>query len=604
VDFTAEVERSLRVLDGAVGIFCGVGGVQPQSETVWHQASRYGVPRIGFVNKMDRMGADFGRVLEEIRKRLGENAVAVYLPWGREEAFQGVISLLDMKGVSFVAETLGKEMRESEIPAALAASAEKARAELIERLAEKDEQVLDAYLKCPDVSADVLKAGLRRATIAGTVLPVLCGSALHHIGVQQALDAVVDFLPSPLDIPAVRGTHPKGGETVVRPPDDLGPAAALVFKVAHDPYIGRLAFVRVYSGRLRKGQNVHNPRTRKRERLSRLVMLHADSRTEVDALHSGEIGAAVGLKQATTGDTLCDEHAAVELERIRFPKPVMSMAIEPKTRADREKLQEALAALASEDPTCLVRTDEETGQTILSGMGELHLEILRDRMLREYHAEALTGKPTVVYYEGILGSGRAESAFDRTIGGRRHYARVAVAVEPRARGAGNDIQFDVRVDSIPPAFRSSVEEGVRDALLTGVLGRCPLADVSARVTGGAFDADASSEVAFRTAAVLATREALRAARPEFLEPIMALEILTPADFLGDVLGDLNARRGKVHEVAAAGAAQVVRASAPLAEMFGFASALRSVTRGRGSHTMEPQQFEIVPESVKEELLSR
>lgn len=604
VDFTVEVQRSLRVLDGAVGIFCAVGGVQPQSETVWHQAESYGVPRIAFINKMDRMGADFDRVISEMRKRLGSNAVPIQIPWGSEENFKGVVDLIAMKLVTFDEVSLGSRVNYAPIPAELAVAAEKARADLIENLAENDEEVLKAYMENPDVSAEVLKAGIRRKVIANQMIPVLCGTSLRNKGVQPLLDAVVDFLPSPLEVPVIKGHHPATGAEVEREADDFGPAAALGFKIVNDAYVGRLVFVRVYSGRLKKGQNVYNPRTKKRERIGRLLQLHADSRTDVEELYSGEIGAIAGLKLATTGDTLCVENAPVELERIHFPEPVMFMAIEPKTRGDRDKLKDAMDALAAEDPTCIVRTDPETGQTIISGMGELHLEILRDRMLREFKVEANSGKPMVAYYETVTRAGRGEYVFDRDIGGHRQYAQLTVEVTPAKRGGGNTTEVKLSRNVLPEEFWKSIEEGLNDGIMTGVLGRCPVIDVAVRVTDAKFIPEISTEVAFRTAAVMAFREAVMAGVPEFLEPIMELEIITPGEYMGDVLGDLNGRRGKVRDMESRGTNQIVRAGVPLAELFGYSTAIRSVTRGRASYTMEPEQFEIVPQAIKQELLNR
>lgn len=604
VDFTVEVERSLRVLDGAVGVFCGVGGVQPQSETVWHQAERYGVPRIAFVNKMDRMGADFEMVVSEIRERLGSNAAPVQLPWGSEEKHKGLIDLIEMKAVAFDEESQGGKLIVSDIPEELAGAAEKARLALVENVAERDEPVLEAYLASPDVAADILRAGIRRATVANQMVPVLCGSSLRNRGIQPLLDAVVHYLPSPLDVPKVKGVHPKTGEALTRETDDSAPLSSLVFKLANDAYMGKLGYVRVYSGQLRKGQNVFNPRTRKRERISRLLELHADDRKDVDVLRSGEIGAIGGMKDLTTGDTLCSEHAPIQLERIRFPEPVMFVAIEARARADREKLDAALAALSSEDPTCLVRVDRDTGQTVLSGMGELHLEIVLDRMRREYGVQANTGKPMVAYYETVTAPGCGEHVFDREIGGHRHFAQVSLEVTPRPRASGNALEFDRRADVIPEEFRKDVEMGVADVQSTGVLGRYPLTDVAVRVVGGKFDPANSTEVAFRTAAVMALKDAVMAGKPEFLEPIMALDILTPAEYMGDVLGDLNTRRGKIREMTARGAGQVVRAEVPMRELFGYSTAFRSLTRGRASYTLEPKTFAVVPGALRNELLNR
>jgi elongation factor G len=604
VDFTAEVERSLRVLDGAVGVFCGVGGVQPQSETVWHQADRYGVPRLAFVNKMDRVGADFQRVVQDIRTRLGADAVPIQIPIGQEDKFSGLVDLIAMQAVRFDNESLGTKITVEPIPAELAAEAEKARAELVEKVAEKDEQVLAAYMEKADVDADTLRAGIRRCVIFSKLIPMLCGSALKNKGVQQLLDAVTDFLPSPVDLPPTAGTHPKDGSVVKRIPDDAGPVSALVFKIMHDPYVGAMMFVRVYSGRIKKGQNLYNPRTKKRERLMKIMVLHADSRIEAEALYSGEIGALAGIKNITTGDTLCSENAPIELERMRFPEPVMSIAVEPRTRADRDKMEEALANLASEDPTCLIRMDQETGQRILSGMGELHLEILKDRLFREYKVAAVTGNPMVAYYETIMKPAAGKAEFDKEIGGKRQYAGVNLEVKPLARGQGTQVEMDADVDEIPVIFRKSVEEGVRDGIMTGVLGRFPVTDISIRVTGGKFFQDCSTETAFRTAAVLALRDAVQAADPQFLEPLMGLEIIMPSEHMGDVLGDLSGRRGRVKEMTAQGAMQVAKVSVPLAEMIGYSTAVRSLTRGRGSYTLEPERFEIVPEEIRTKLVNR
>jgi elongation factor G len=604
VDFTVEVERSLRVLDGAVVVFCGVGGVQPQSETVWHQADRYGVPRIAFINKMDRIGADFAGVVEQIRTRLGAPAVPVQLPWGREDSFRGVIDLLAMKALAFDTDSLGSKIQSLPIPAEIAVEAERARAFLVERVAEQDEETLQSYLESPDVPASMLLAGLRRATLGGKLVPVLAGSALRNKGVQPLLDAVVDYLPSPLDIPPVKGTHPKTHAPVECEADDFAPLSALVFKLMNDPYMGRLAFVRVYSGQLKKGQNIFNTRTRKRERLSKLVFLHADDRQEVDAIHAGEIGAIGGLKQVTTGDTLCAENAPVELERIRFPEPVIAMAIEPKSSADRDRLSEALQAMAAEDPTCVISVNADTGQTLLSGMGELHLEILKDRMLREYKVQANAGRPMVAYRETVTAAARGDHRFERDIGGQRMFAEVAIEVEPAERGQGNAIEFDVTASHVPSEFRPAVEDGIRDGLLTGVLANYAMTDVKVRVVGGAYHDQDSTDVAFRTAGVMAIRAAAKAAQPAMLEPIMALEILMPPEHVGDVLNDVSARRGHVQDMQGRGLLQIIHAHVPLAELFGYSTAIRSLTRGRASYTMEPACFDVVPEAIQKQLLDR
>lgn len=604
VDFTVEVERSLRVLDGAVGVFCGVGGVQPQSETVWRQADRYSVPRLAFVNKMDRMGADFDAVVADMQKRLVANAVPIQIPWGAEENFKGLVDLIKMKLVMFDDESLGTEISYSAIPDELLDAAEFARAELVEKIAEKDEIVLEAYLEQGDTTADVLQAGLRRVVCANEMTPVLCGSSLKNKGVQPLLDAVVAYLPSPLDVPAIEGVNPKSGETEEREPDDSGSMSALVFKIATDPYLGHISFVRVYSGQIKKGQNVYNPRLKKRVRVMNIMQLHADSRSEVEALYSGEIGAISGLKDVATGDTLCVENFSLELAGIKFPEPVMFMAVEPKTTADRDKLNAALKELALEDPSCVIRVNPETGQTVLGGMGELHLEILKDRMLREFKVPANTGEPMVAYHETVTGAGSGEHEFDRELGGQKHYARLKIEVGARDRGSGNQIKFDLTKSELPVMFRQSVEDGIEDGAMTGVLGRYAVTDIFVRVIGATVDSEFSTEVAFRTAATMAFREAVLAAGAEFLEPIMALEIITPTDNMGDVLGDINGRRGKVSKMTSCGELQVVNAAVPLAELFGYSTAIRSLSRGRANYTMEPDQFDIVPAQLKNELLNR
>ena len=604
VDFTAEVERSLRVLDGAVGVFCAVGGVQPQSETVWRQASKYGVPRIAFINKMDRTGAGFARVVAEMRAKLKAPAVPVQIPWGQEDAHRGVVDLVRMKALTFDEESLGAKVREQDVPAELAAEVRKAREALLEAVAETDEALLNAYLDEGDLAPDALRAGIRKAVVAGKLVPVLCGTSLRNKGIQPLLDAVVDYLPSPLDVPAVQGRHPKTEEAATRATGDFEPLCALAFKVATDPFVGKLVFMRVYSGELRKGANVWNPRTQKRERVMRLIRLHANQREEIEALYSGEIGAIAGIKGVGTGDTLCAEQKPIVLERIQFPEPVVSMAIEPRTQADKEKMQSALADLADEDPTFRVGQNAETGQTIIQGMGELHLEILRDRMLREFKVQANAGRPMVAYRETITAAGRAEFVFERELGGKRHFAVVGVALEKNERGGGNVVDFQIPSDSIPHDFRPVVEEGIRDGLSTGVLGNFPLVDVRVAVVSGQWHPVDSSEIAFRSAASMALREAAQAARPALLEPIMALEIVTPEEHLGDVLGDLNMRRGQVRDVAQRDGTRVIEASVPLAELFGYATTLRSLTRGRAGYSMEPTRFEVVPDGLCRELMNR
>ena len=605
VDFTVEVERSLRVLDGAVGVFCAVGGVQPQSETVWRQANRYHVPRIAFVNKMDRMGADFGRVVGEIRERLRSNAVPLQLPMGASETFEGAIDLIAMKAVTYKADDLGEHPVASEIPAGLLDAALAAREAMIEAVAEADEAAGDAYLSGEPLDEALLHAAIRRAVVSNKLVPVLCGTALRNKGVQPLLDAVVRYLPSPLDVPPVSGLEVRTGATVERKASDDEPLSGLIFKVAADAYLGRLLYVRVYSGKLRKGTNVYNPRTKTRERVGRLIRMHANSQTDAEAIFSGEIGALAGVGKLTTGDTICAEQAQIALDRIEFPEPVMFMAIEPKSRADKEKLEEALQLLSDEDPTCRIRIDGETGQTIMSGMGELHLEILRDRLLREFKVPASVGKPMVSYYETVTGSADGHCTFDREFGGKRQAATVDLHVSAGARGKGNRIEVKPPRNTVPPEFWTSIEQGVQDALQTGVLARYPMQDVEVRITGGGIvDHDSATEMAFRTAAIMAFREAASAAAPELLEPIMSVELVAPPESTGDLMGDMNGRRGQVREMHMRGDMQVVEADVPLAELFGYSTAIRSLSRGRASYSMEPEQFAVVPRTVKETILNR
>ncbi len=604
VDFTAEVQRSLRVLDGAIGVFCGVAGVQPQSETVWRQARGFGVPCLAFINKMDRKGADFASVVRSLRERLGAVPAPIQLPWGAEEQFRGVVDIIGRRALEFDEASQGARVHEHPIPAELAAIAAEARARLCEMVAEADEAVLEVYLAGPDLPADLLWAGLRRATIAGHLLPVLCGSALRNKGIQPLLDAVVALLPSPTDIPPARGRHPKTGAEVTRAAADTEPLAALVFKIAADPYVGRLAYVRVYSGVLKRGQNIYQPRTRRRERVPKLVRLHANQREEIEELRAGDIGGVPGMRQLATGDTICAESHPILLERITFPEPVVSMAIEPRTQADRPALAEALAALADEDPTFRVSTDPETGQVIISGMGELHLEILRDRLLREFRVPANAGRPMVSYRETISRPAAARHRFQREIGGTVQFAEVAVEVAPRPRGSGNEVRVEAGPREIPSEFHEAVEGGIADALATGVLASYAMTDVGVRVGGGAWREGDSTETAFRTAALLATREALAAGGPLLLEPVMALEIVTPDEHLGEVLADLTSRRGRVRQMEAREGAQTIRAEAPLVELFGYATALRSLTKGRASHSMEPRSFEPVPSALQATIIQR
>jgi len=604
VDFTVEVERSLRVLDGAVGVFCGVAGVQPQSETVWRQARKYKVPCIAFVNKIDRMGARFHWVVDHIKSKLGVPAIAIQLPIGEAEYFSGIVDLISVKAYQFGGNDLGSDVIEIPVPENLATEVEVYRGALVEAVAEKDEELLNHYLVNPDVSEEHLRAAIRRCVLTGHVLPVACGSSLHNKGVQLLLDAVVDFLPTPLDVPPVQGHHPKSGEEITRYASDMEPVASLAFKIATDPYVGKLAFVRVYSGVLKKNSNVLNPRTRKREKLLRILRIHANQREDVDMLYSGEIGAISGLKEVTTGDTLCAEQNPIALERITFPEPVISMAIEPRSQADKEKMFATLQTLSEEDPTFKITINPETSQTIISGMGELHLEIIKDRMLREFKVQANAGKPMVAYRESIAAIARAEYTFDRELAGSRQYAQIEIEVKPRARGEGNLILFKVKSDKFPKEFEVPIREGIESGLVTGILGNYSLIDLEVDVIQCGFHPEYSTDVAFRSAAIMAFRDAVRAAQPVLLEPIMKVEVVAPDEHLGDVLGDLNSRRGKIKEMIAQDGYQTVHVEVPLAELFGYATSLRSATRGRASYSMEPCLFDVVPDNLKNSILNR
>lgn len=604
VDFTAEVERSLKVLDGAVGIFCAVGGVEAQSETVWHQANRYQIPRIAYVNKMDRIGADFDKVVKEIRLKLHPNAIPIQLPIGIEQSFSGIIDLLTMKAIFYDEESLGTKIIIKDIPADLSTKAEKVRAELAELVAEKDEIVLEYYLHNHEIPADILRDGIRRATLKCDIVPICCGASGRNKGVQQLLDSIVDYLPSPVDVPPIEGINPKNGSIVLLEADDFAPLCAYVFKVMNNPYSGRLVFVRIYSGQLRKGQNIFNTRTKKRERIARVLRIHADSWTDVDTLPSGEIGAVLGLRHATTGDTLCMENAQIELERIKFPQPVMFMAIEPKSRADKDKLNDALTALTSEDPTCHLKIDTQTGQTIIGGMGEFHLEILKDRIQRDFGVNVHTGKPLVAYYETITQKGRGKGVFDREIGNRRYFASITIEVEPAKRLAGNSTEFHVTEQKIPRIFHESIKEGITDTLLTGVLMGYPLTDVKVSVVDANGSIEEASEIAFRTAAIMGLRNAVLTAQPALLEPIMSLEVTIPEEFLGDVLSDINERRGKVDKIEERRGGRVIRARVPLSELFGYSTTIRSLTRGRATCSIELKELAIVPEELRLTLLGK
>ena len=607
VDFTMEVERSLRVLDGAVCVFCAVGGVQPQSETVWRQADRYNVPRLAFINKMDRMGADFNRVVDELKDKLKANACAIELPIGKEETFKGVIDLINMKEIVYDEASEGKKFTVGGISPEFADDAALARAELVEKVADLDEEVMESFLEKGDLSAEELIPAIRRQVVAGRLVPVLCGTSLRDKGVQPLLDAICAYLPSPLDRPSVTATDLKSGEAVTRKQSDSELLTSIVFKIATDPYVGKLFFVRVYAGVLKKGANAYNPRTKKRERIMKIVRLFADDQIEVDELKAGDIGAVVGLKDCTTGDTLCAEMKPCYLERITAPQPVMFLAIEPKSSADKDKLVESMYTLAAEDPTCQVREDEETGQTILSGMGELHLEILVDRLKREFKCAANVGKPMVSYVETVTAPATTKFSFDRELGGKRHAVTLTLAVKPLERGEGVKIELsrDFRNTVADKHLQECVEQGLKDGIATGVLARYPMTDLAVEcVAAEMVDMEISDEVAFRSAAVMGFREAAENASPEFLEPIMKLEITTPPESVGEVLGDLNSRRGTVLDMSQRGDMQLVHARVPLAKLFGYATSIRSLTKGRASYSMEPDMFDIAPKNVREEILSR
>ncbi len=606
VDFTIEVERALRVLDGAVGVFCAVGGVQPQSETVWRQANRYHVSRIAFVNKMDRMGANFARAVGEMREKLSANAVPVMLPVGAAESYAGEIDLITQKYRHYL-DAEGKSFEDIAVPAEMADEVAVARDEFLMALAESDDEFMEAYLENPEQDEASIKAAIRRAVVAQTMVPVFCGSSLKNKGVQALLDGVVDYLPSPDQRKAPVGTNVKTDEPTEIEMVESAPLSALVFKIATDAYVGRLFFVRVYGGVLKKGQNVYNPRTRKRERIMKLLRVKSDEEEELEQLLPGDIGAVVGLKDVTTGDTLCAENRPVALMGITAPEPVMFMAIEPKSTAEKDKLIGALDLLAAEDPTCQVRTDGETGQKILCGMGELHLEILVDRLKREFHVVANTGKPMVSYYETVSQTARQTYTFDREIAGKRHCVTVTVEVSPLERGKGRQACVAKNVTKrLPrPEYSGIISDALFDAIATGVLARYPMTDVKAEVVDCVMmDEEMASDVAFRSAAVMGFREAALAAGPELLEPIMSLDIVTPPEYVGDIMGDINGRRGQVRDMEMKGDLQEVHARVPLAELFGYATAIRSLSRGRAGYTMETGAFAVVPKAVKEELLNR
>ena len=597
VDFTAEVERSLRVLDGGVVVFDAVAGVQPQSETVWRQADRYGVPRICFVNKMDRIGADFEKTMDSIRHRLKAVPVPVQYPIGAEDQFHGVIDLVEEKAWFFERGGASGELREGEIPPELREQAAQVREEMIERVAENDEHVLEQFLSGETPSPEEIKAALRRATIANHAVPVVCGSALQSLGVQLVLDAVLDYLPSPLDVPAVVGKLPNGEDEVERKADVSEPFAALAFKVVSDPYVGRLVYFRVYSGSMKAGASVYNSIKGVRERMGRIMFMHANHREEAESISVGEIGAAVGLKNTFTGETICDEKQPIMLESIRFAEPVISVAIEPATRAEQDKLTDSLIKLSEEDPTFRVRYDKETGQTVMSGMGELHLEILVDRLKREFNVNAAIGRPQVAYREAITRASKAQGRFVRQTGGRGQFGDCILEIEPGEQGSGFRFENRIVGGAIPREYIPAVSKGAEEALLTGVIAGYPVMDVKVAVVDGSFHAVDSSEMAFKIAASMAIKDALSKAGPVLLEPVMELQVITPGEYLGEVLADLNSRRGRIKSMEGQGDTQVLEADAPLVEMFGYATDLRSVTQGRANYSMEFGRYEKAPDST-------
>jgi elongation factor G len=601
IDFTAEVQRSLRVLDGAVVIFDGVAGVEPQSETVWHQADKFGVPRICFINKLDRMGADFYKSFQSIIDRLSNNAVAMQIPIGIEAGLNGEIDLLKMKALKFSGDK-GEEVKEEEIPADLKGKAEEFRKKLIEKISEQDDALLQKYLDGTEPTYEELKKVLRKATIDNKIIPVFTGSALKNQGVQPMLDAVIDYLPSPLDIPPVKGSNPKTEEPLERKASDEEPFSALAFKVAADPFVGTLTFFRVYSGVLKAGSYVLNPGKNQKERIGRIVRMHANHREDVSEVFSGEIAAAVGLKDTFTGDTLCDDQNSILLESIAFPDPVISVAIEPKTKADQEKMGIALNKLAQEDPTFRVHGDQETGQTIIEGMGELHLEVLVERMKREFKVEANVGAPQVAFKETIKASVKQEGKFIRQSGGRGQYGHVWLELAPRERGEGFEFIDKVVGGSIPKEFIPAVEKGIIEAMAKGVIAGYPLVDMSATLYDGTYHEVDSSEMAFQIAGSMALQDGVRKATPVLLEPVMKVEVVTPEEFMGDVMGDLNSKRGQIKEMSDRGKNKVIDCEVPLAEMFGYATSLRSMTQGRASYTMEFDHMAEVPRHIADKII--
>jgi elongation factor G len=603
VDFTVEVERSLRVLDGAIALFCSVGGVEPQSETVWHQADKYGIPRIGYINKMDRIGADFFNGLQMMVDRLGAHPLALQLPIGRESEFNGIVDLVEMNAIVY-SDELGTRWDIVDIPAELAGLAEEYRRRLVEGVADHDDAIMEAYLEGHEIAPAQLREAIRKATLDISITPVLCGSSFKNKGVQPLLDAVVQYLPSPLDVPPITGVKPNG-EEVTRLPSDDEPFAALAFKIAVDPYVGKLTYFRVYSGSLKAGSYVYNSTKDKRERVSRILQMHANHREDREGIYAGELAAVVGLKVTATGDTLCDQSKPIILESMVFPEPVIRVAIEPKTKADEDKLSVSLQRLADEDPTFRVQSDEETGQTIISGMGELHLEIIVDRLLREFNVDANVGKPQVAYRETVKKTvEKAEGRFVRQTGGRGQYGHAIIKLEPNTPGEGYAFENRIVGGVIPRDYISAVDEGIQEAMSTGVLAGYPMVDIKVALLDGSYHEVDSSDMAFKIAGSLAFKNAAQKAHAVLLEPVMSVEVVTPADFMGDVMGDLSSRRSHIDGMEPRGAAQVIRATTPLSTMFGYATSLRSVTQGRATFTMQFKQYAEVPAAIAAEIVAR
>ncbi len=603
VDFTAEVERSLRVLDGAVAVFDAVAGVEPQTETVWRQADRYNVPRLAFVNKMDRIGADFERTVSMMKSRLDANPVVIQLPWGREDKLRGVLDVIEMKGVSYSDGSLGAESEICDIPEEYLDAVHAAREQLVEAIAETDDDLLEKYLSGDEITNDELRAALRRATISNALQPVLCGSAFKNKGVQPLLDAVIAYLPSPLDVPAITGVEPGTETPLERQASDEEPFSALVFKILTDPFVGQLAYFRVYSGQIQSGASVLNVGKSRKERIGRLLQMHANKREDLKEVRAGDIAAAVGLKGVTTGDTICDPKHPIMLEPIDFPEPVISVSIEPKTKADQEKLGMALGKLMQEDPTFRVHTDPDTGQTLISGMGELHLEIITDRLVREFSVGANIGRPQVAYRETILAESEGEGRFVRQSGGRGQFGHCKIRIRPAAV-EGLTFNNAITGGSIPREFIKPVEQGITEAMETGPLAGFPITSLEVDLYDGSFHDVDSSEIAFKIAGSMALQDALRRAHPIVLEPVMAVEVVTPEGYMGDVIGDINSRRGRVQHMEARGSAQVITCRVPLAEMFGYATDLRSQTQGRANYTMQFASYEQAPKNISEEIIAK